>query len=66
MPQLNADQLAERKSIIAHFFTAFLRERPWLVKRKQAISHFLLYLDSDPVILRTINGLAASSTPEPR
>ena len=63
MPNLNEQQLEERKIVIGHFFKAFRRERPWLVSREQATAHFLLYLDSDPVILRTINAMAATATP---
>jgi len=63
MAQLNAQQLEERKIVLKAFFESFRRERPWLVTRKQAMIQFLLYLDSDPIILRTINAMAASTTP---
>jgi len=63
MPQLNAQQLEERKIVLKAFFESFRRERPWLNTMEQAKTQFILYLQSDPIILRTINGLAASTTP---
>lgn len=61
MAQLNAQQLEERKIILKTFFESFQRERPWLITREQAKTQFILYLQNDPILLRTINGLAAST-----
>lgn len=60
--ELSVEQLKERKKIIGYFFNSFRKEHPWLIKREQAAAGFLLYLESDPAILKAINGLAASQT----
>ena len=63
MKQLNVQQLKERKIILSHFFESFKKDHPWFVTKEQAEANFILYLQNNLILLRTINGLAASERP---
>ena len=61
MPQLNAQQLEQRKTILASMIKGKQERRPWLT-RKEAAEAVTQELDQDPALLRMVNALAASVT----
>ena len=60
MNQLNAKQLTQRKEIFKVMVTNCKEKRPWLTL-KQAVESVAYELQNDPMKLRIINALAAST-----
>lgn len=62
MPHLNEQQKKKRGQILQHMADVYWKTKcPWL-KRESAYAYFAEDLEKDPVKLRIINALAASTT----
>ena len=59
--QLNPQQLAQRKEVLKTMVKNHREKRPWLTL-KQAVDEVASIIEGDPMKLRFINALAASTT----
>jgi CO/xanthine dehydrogenase Mo-binding subunit len=62
MNQFNPQQLAQRKEVLTTLVKNRMEKYPYLTM-KQAVDEVAEMLESDPIKLRFINALAASTTP---